>query len=173
MWQQRRVTTPEEIGARIALVRGELGLSQKAAAKLLGIGSTSLSNVETGQNVPSGETLLKFQSVGYNPGWILTGLGPKKLGAKPEATSADLQVFVGFLLEIAAEVEKVYRDNGARLNEYDLVHASTHWLGEIQKMVRNVGDIEELRSLLPWVAAQVKREIADANAGKTKRAASD
>lgn len=167
------MTTPEEIGARIALVRGELGLSQKAAAKLLGIGSTSLSNIETGQNVPSGETLLKFQSVGYNPGWILTGLGPKKLDARPEPTNADMMVFVEFLLEIGTELEKVYRESGARLNEYDLFHTSTHWLGVVQKMARNIGDIDELRSLLPWITAQVRREIADANAGKTKRAASD
>ena len=148
-------------------------LNQQEMADALGLSLRGWQRIERAEGVPNGESLMAFKNVGINPGWILTGLGPKKLDEKPEPTTADMMVFVDFLLEIGAELEKVYRESGARLNEYDLLHTSTHWLGEVQKMVRNIGDIDELRSLLPWIAAQVKREIADANAGLSKRAASD
>lgn len=167
------MTTTEEIGARLVLVRKELKLSQKAAAQLLGIGTTSLSNIETGANVPSGETLLKFEPVGYNPGWILTGLGPKRLDERPEPSQQDLIVFIEILPEIGKAVERAYKASNARINEMDLVHGAAKWLGEIQKVVKNnIGDRELLLSLMPWVEAQVKREIAEANAGERKRSGS-
>jgi len=167
------VTTSEEIGARIRIVRSEMSLSQKAMAELAGMSLRTWQGIEQGRNVPSGEPLLRFEPVGYNPGWILTGLGPKKLDAKPEPTNSDLVTFVEILPDIAATIEAAYRESNARLREFELVNLSAHWLGEIQKMARNIGDRQELLSLLPWVSAQVKRDIANANAGLSKRAASD
>lgn len=167
------VTDDQLIGVRALALRKEMRLNQQEMADALGLSLRGWQRIERAEGVPNGESLMAFKNVGINPGWILTGLGPKRLDEKREPTTAEMMVFVDFLLEIAAEVEKAYRESGARLHEYDLVHASTRWLGVIQKMVRNIGDIDELRSLLPWIAAQVKREIADANAGKTKRAASD
>lgn len=167
------MTTSEEIGARIRLVRAEMGLSQKAMADLAGMSLRTWQGIEQGRNVPSGETLLRFDAVGYNPGWILSGLGPKKLNGKPQSTTEDMLTFAQFLPEIADAIQAAYREAGGRLNGNDLMHATSHWFLQLHKIARDIGDIEELRSLLPWVAAQVKKEIADANAGLGKRAASD
>lgn len=35
--------------------------------------------MERNEGMPSGDTLLRFGLTGYNPGWLLTGLGPEKL----------------------------------------------------------------------------------------------
>lgn len=167
------VTDDQLIGARALALRKEMKLNQQEMAEALGLSLRGWQRIERAEGVPNGESLMAFKKVGINPGWILTGLGPKKLDAKPEPTNSDLVTFVEILPDIAATIEAAYRESNARLREFELVNLSAQWLGEIQKMARNIGDRQELLSLLPWVSAQVKRDIANANAGLSKRAASD
>lgn len=85
--------SPENAVAQRALeVRNELGLSQKAMAEKLGISPRNWQGMEGGRNIPNGETLLNFQKLGINPGWILSGLGPKKLDDPMIAPSAPITV---------------------------------------------------------------------------------
>ena len=66
------------VGARAKEVRSELGLQQQEMALELGLSLRGWQKLERGEGIPSGETLLQFEKVGINPGWILTGLGPKR-----------------------------------------------------------------------------------------------
>lgn len=163
----------DTIGKRAKQVRLEAKKTQVQMAEFLGLATATWQKIERDEGLPSGETLVQFEKLGINPGWILSGLGPKKLNAKPLPTSEDLSVYAGFLREIAEAVRTEYIENSARLNSNDIIQVSAHWFLEVQKMAHNIGDIEELRSLLPWIRTQVKKEIADANAGLGKRAASD
>ncbi len=142
-------------------------------AKAIGISVRGWQKIERDEGLPNGETLMLFKSISINPGWVLTGLGPKHSDARPEPSHADLLVFIEVLPDIALTIAKAYNDANARINQHDLVAEAARWLGEMQELVKNdIGDKELLHSLLPWVEAQVKREIAAANAGKGKRGAS-
>lgn len=68
-----------EIGARAKLVRDENGLSQQEMADRLGMSLRGWQKIERGEGTPNGETLLAFDRFGVNPGWVLTGIGPKHM----------------------------------------------------------------------------------------------
>ena len=69
----------EGVGTRLRAVRKELGLSLRAIADAVDVSLSTWQRLETTDNVPSGETLLKIAELGFNPGWILTGQGAKRL----------------------------------------------------------------------------------------------
>lgn len=161
------------VGDRARALREELRLSQVEMAKALGMSVRGWQKIERDEGLPNGETLMLFKTIGINPGWVLTGLGPKSADARPEPTNDDLIVFIQVLPDIGKAIERAYKASNARINEFDLVHGAAKWLGEIQKLVKNdIGDRELLLSLIPWVETQVKREIAEANAGERKRSGS-
>ncbi|MRH93928.1 XRE family transcriptional regulator [Agrobacterium tumefaciens] len=77
-------TATTEIGARAKLVRDENGLSQQEMADRLGMSLRGWQKIERGEGTPNGETLLSFERFEINPGWVLTGIGPKHLGRPQE-----------------------------------------------------------------------------------------
>lgn len=52
-----------------------------------GVSLRTWAALERGENVPSGDTLLRIASLGWNPGWILMGVGPEKVQPPSEAGS--------------------------------------------------------------------------------------
>ena len=70
---------PEGISVRLKTARKELNLSQAELAPRIGLSVAALKRIELARNTPSGETLLKYVSVGFSPTWILTGDGPMLL----------------------------------------------------------------------------------------------
>lgn len=68
------------IGERLVLCRELLDLKPGPMATKLEIAASTLKNIESGLNVPNGETLLRYAALGFNPGWILTGIGDMRLG---------------------------------------------------------------------------------------------
>ncbi|MEA3533686.1 LexA family transcriptional regulator [Rhizobium sp. CC-YZS058] len=83
------------VAERAKAVRTEKGLGQQAIADLLGISLRGWQKIERGEGTPSGETLLQFQTLGINPGWVLTGIGPKHLGDaanEPEPLKVDAKI---------------------------------------------------------------------------------
>lgn len=70
---------PEGISGRLKTARKELNLSQAELAPRIGLSVAALKRIELARNTPSGETLLKYVSVGFSPTWILTGDGPMLL----------------------------------------------------------------------------------------------
>lgn len=77
-----------DIGARAKEVRDENGLSQQEMAGKLGMSLRGWQKIERGEGTPNGETLLGFDKFGINPGWVLTGVGPKRLDQPQEKGSA-------------------------------------------------------------------------------------
>lgn len=73
-----------DIGARAKQVRDENGLSQQEMAGKLGMSLRGWQKIERGEGTPNGETLLGFDKFGINPGWVLTGVGPKRLDQAQE-----------------------------------------------------------------------------------------
>ncbi|MBW9072192.1 XRE family transcriptional regulator [Agrobacterium deltaense] len=73
-----------DIGARAKLVRDENGLSQQEMADRLGMSLRGWQKIERGEGTPNGETLLGFGRFSVNPGWVLTGYGPKYLNEPQE-----------------------------------------------------------------------------------------
>lgn len=62
--------------ARLVIARKHRGLTQKAAAGLLGITPVTLNIYEKGRRTPGKDTLLQMATVyGVNPGWLLSGEG--------------------------------------------------------------------------------------------------
>lgn len=73
------------ISERLRLIRESRSLSQAEWSLKADIGLATVKKLETGGNVPSGETLLKYAVLGFNPGWILTGQGPMRLEEHSQA----------------------------------------------------------------------------------------
>lgn len=69
----------ETIGLRLTACRNALGLTQSALAEKIDLSVSTLKKIEADGNVPGGETLLRYASLGFNPGWILTGIGGMRL----------------------------------------------------------------------------------------------
>lgn len=79
-----------EITDRLRQIRERVGLAQKKMSSHLGLGANTWQNIETGKNLPSGETLLKLASLGFSPTWVLTGEGDRDLptSAAPQQAPA-------------------------------------------------------------------------------------
>ncbi|WP_139056210.1 XRE family transcriptional regulator [Rhizobium sp. 9140] len=97
--------TAKNLASRAKGVRVERKLQQQEMADVLGMSLRGWQKIERGEGTPSGETLLQFEKLGINPGWVLTGLGPKSLDdpAPPpvEVEQNTLQRIVDTVEEIA------------------------------------------------------------------------
>ncbi len=69
----------DNISGRLKAARASLNMSQGELAALMSLSLGALKKIESARNTPSGETLLKYVSVGFSPTWILTGDGPMLL----------------------------------------------------------------------------------------------
>ncbi|MEH3092017.1 MAG: helix-turn-helix domain-containing protein [Agrobacterium cavarae] len=67
------------VGQRVLALRKELGKTQIEMAKVVGVATATWQKIERDEGLPAGETLMQFEKLGINPGWVLTGLGPKHL----------------------------------------------------------------------------------------------
>lgn len=77
--------TGETVGSRAKTVRLEAHKTQKQMAEFLQIATATWQKIERDEGLPNGETLMQFTLLGVNPGWLLTGLGPKSLDVKGAA----------------------------------------------------------------------------------------
>lgn len=167
----------KEIGRRVLGIREDLGLSQKDAAAQLGVSLRSWQSVERGENVPSGETLLKFQALGFNAGWVLSGLGPKRIdGADASAESRPRgdSVPESVMVELVDLVLDEHQTAGIRLRHRDAIREATALYNEILSIGTDVQDEEEVRAVLPVIRLRLKKRVSQAVAspGTGKRSAS-
>lgn len=165
----------ESIADRVLLVRNELGLSQKAMAEKLGISYRSWQGLEGGRNVPSGETLLQFKEVGINPGWVLTGLGPKLVNDFPRAENTETAVINP---SIYKAIKKVLLETnsafGIRLSDEARDDEAARWYNQLVAMATGNTDEGKLRSLMPALQYDINEAVKSAAAepGSGKRSAS-
>ena len=57
-------------------------LSQQEIADRLGLSLRGWQKIERDEGLPSGETLIRFKTLGWNPGWVLTGVGPERISSE-------------------------------------------------------------------------------------------
>lgn len=63
------------IGERVKQVRDKFGLNQRDFAARLGTGAGRISMIESGQNVPGGDLLVRLHAeFGVDLNWLLTGV---------------------------------------------------------------------------------------------------
>lgn len=64
----------KEVGGRVLQVRTAAKLNQREFASRLGTGSGRISSIESGENMPGGDFLLRLQQeFGVDLNWLLTG----------------------------------------------------------------------------------------------------
>lgn len=153
------MSTPDSIGSRAIEVRTSLKETQQGMANRLAMSLRAWQKIERDEGVPSGETLLRFKAIGINPGWVLSGLGPKSLEdddshlyIKNEVIDADL------LIDIKAMVEKVHREVGITLRAETLDRHSIDYYNEYMLADTVLSDVEEMHLWLRLLEKRVRRE---------------
>lgn len=170
----------QEISARLKEVRAVLKLSQVEMAQKIGLSKSALKRLETGGNVPSGESLLKYASVGINPGWLLYGLGPMRMDDRSEAGAlaerdelrCSPPITAPELLALVTDaIQRTYKDAGASLPALDLGRLSAEKYNEI---IQEIPEPEGWPVAVKMMTVQLRKDIAStaANPGARKREAS-
>ena len=86
--RQAGFTIDREIGVRLRAERRRLGLNQRDMAALGGVELNSQSAFETSKRLPSTEYLLRSESAGLDPSYVLTG-HKQKLNQRMAELSAE------------------------------------------------------------------------------------
>ncbi len=129
--------------------------------------------IERDEGVPSGETLLLFRNVGANPGWVLSGLGPKWLDQTAHldpnnAINPDLLVSIKHL------VGAIHRDVGITLRADTLDHKAIDYYNQFRLDGVDPSDADEIKLWLGLLEKRIRREAGTAleAPGTGKRSAS-
>lgn len=110
------------LGDRIRKFRREKGFTVKVMSDIIGISQGTLSDIENGKTVPSGDTISSIvRNTDINSGWLLTGEGPME---KDTLHVAEGQVGYGgqvrmdtdLLKAILEEVERSLAEEGRALS---------------------------------------------------------
>lgn len=91
------------VGQRVLALRKELGKTQIEMAKVVGVATATWQKIERDEGLPAGETLMQFEKLGINPGWVLTGLGPKHLASASDEGAKQPEAVQGVAPAEAAE----------------------------------------------------------------------
>lgn len=163
------------LGSRARAVRLKFQMSQGQMAKTLGISLRSWQMMERDEGVPSGETLLRFESVGYNPGWILTGLGPEDLVAAiqhdlrrrhpVEAIKTSNQRIDDWTMRrLAAVVTGVHAERKLSISPENVAVEAALLYNELIGRVSDLSDRDEIEAVLPHVRYLLKKRLDEAEA---------
>ena len=91
------------IHERITIARNSAGYNKKNFAEALGIRAATVTDMESGKNNPSYETLLKIIEVTKcDPGWLLTGKEPPSRELSITGEKTDDYAMIPFGHEVAA-----------------------------------------------------------------------
>ncbi len=158
----------KEIAQRAALIRSELNLSQKAIAERMGVSLRSWQGIEAGRNIPSGETLVSFEKLGVNPGWILSGLGPIRM-RDWNGSDADAELFV----RIARFVQRVHEELNVSIPDRGSAKIAKSVFDNIARILPRDAGPEETDAALLMQEAKLRRELLAAKdaPGTGKRSA--
>lgn len=159
----------ETIGARALVVRKEAHKTQIEMAKFLGLATATWQKIERDEGLPNADTLLAFKKLGINPGWLLTGLGPKHLDevASPNAVDPLL------MEKLYKAVERAYKDVGQRPPGHRLAHEATTLFNVLLGEVKDIRNDALVDAAIPVLARQLVERLMQAAAepGTGKRSA--
>ena len=157
------------LGDRAKEVRKDARKTQAEMAEFLEISLGAFQKLERDEVIPNGETLLRFAKLGVNPGWLLSGLGPKSMtDTKNASIDADL------LVDVKAIIDRVHQEAGITLRPETLDRKAIEHYNEYMAADTDVGDAEEMKLWLALLAKRLKREVLAARdaPGTGKRSAS-
>lgn len=172
------MSASETLGDRAKKVRDEHGLSQGKMADLLNISLRNWQMMERDEGVPSGDTLLRFAGLGLNPGWVLTGIGPKHLegvnAPKDESealgSSQPAAINPAIFKAVKQLVRTINEEAGIRLPDEARDEEAVRRYNDLVALARGSTDEGKLRSLLPAleyeITESVKSAVAEPGTGK-------
>ncbi len=166
---------PDTIGSRAAELRSDLGETQQGMANRLGMSLRAWQKIERDEGVPSGETLLLFRNVNANPGWVLSGLGPKWLAEdKAHLYQKNAIIDSDLLIDIKRVVAGVHKEIGITLRADTLDRKAIDYYNQYMLDDTDLSDAEEMKLWLGLLEKRIRREaIAARDApGTGKRSAS-
>lgn len=173
----------EKVGARLKAVREELALTQRDLARSLKIGPNAWQIWESGKNIPTGENLLKIAELGFNPGWILTGKGAKRLAdvdSVPQADSEALEAVpsefsknslgtegLDMFGRVLEAMKKAYEEAGVRISTHNLGMEALGKYGLIMTASQNPEDWPAmLKVVILDLQIELRKPITASNNGK-------
>ncbi len=159
------------IGDRVKLVRAELELSQQEAADKLGISLRAWQKMERDEGTPSGETLIQFEKVGINPGWVLAGLGPKSSTEEDGIGPPSERIDAVLLQRLGDTVQAVFVECNQQAPQRAIMAEAANLYNELLAMVADMGDQQVIDALLPVLRSRFKERLATAEPGTGKRSA--
>ena len=159
----------ETIGSRAKKVREDLELSQQAMADRMSVSLRAWQKMERDEGTPSGETLLNFEKVGVNPGWILTGLGPRNAVTWLSAAVED-EIFI----RIGDMVQEVHQKAKITLPSRTLATMVRTIFDDVIEALDPKAGPDEVDAILAAETAKLRRELHEASLepGSRKREAS-
>lgn len=157
------------LGQRVLALRKELKKTQIEMAKVVGVATATWQKIERDEGLPTGETLMQFEKLGINPGWILTGLGPRTLHGWRN-TDAEAEIF----MRIGSMIQEVHEQAGVELPLRSLAKTARALFEEVMETLEIEAGPDEVDAVLNLQAAKLRRQLKEAAAepGSGKRSAS-
>lgn len=169
---KRQLDLYEQFGTRIKQAADRIGGLHKLAPLLTDVSRRTLSDYVSGKSEPKARTILEItEATGVNIQWLVSGTGP----VSTQDILRDLRQTIDkdILIEVRNIVETEHADAGIHLSPDNLMRSAVEHYNAMILQAENPSDVEEIRSLIPWVHRRVKRAIAAAKAepGTGKRSA--
>ena len=163
------MATEETLGQRVLALRKELGKTQVEMAKAVGVATATWQKIERDEGLPAGETLMQFEKLGINPGWVLAGLGPKHLKNWRDG-DADAELF----FQIGAMIEEAYESQSVAIPPRGVAKTARAIFAEIANELTDHSGPDEIEALINLYSVRLRRQIAEAKVepGSGKRSAS-
>ena len=150
------------LASRLREVRRQLGDPERAAiVSALGVSIDAVARYERGDNEPQASVLAAYASAfGVNLYWLLTGEGemftgrPQRAAVAPTpAIDPDLFRAVGRL------VLNVHKDEGVKLPPDALLDEQAAAYNALIARAEDPRDTAELKALLPWLEARLRKAL--------------
>ena len=164
----------ENVGSRLKLARNSIGLSIRSMARTINVSMSTWQRIETTNDIPSGETLLKIAELGFNTHWILTGQGSMRLDAPLESADSERHAYATSDPELLARlngvINKVYKDTEGRVSPEDMGRIAAEKYASI---LEASDDPDERLIMAKLFETELRKEIEKRrqNLGNTKASA--
>lgn len=153
------------VGDRAKLVRKEVGKTQSQLAEFLGLAVGTWQKIERDEGLPSGETLMLFGKLGINPGWLLTGLGPKRIDESDNAAKTPVGALDSQLLDrLGRAALQVYGDIKRNLPHSQVSGEAARLYNDLVELGVDLGDADAVEASIPLLQHRLKRRIEQAAA---------
>lgn len=142
----------KDIGKRLQQARKELGWALRRMAKEADVSLSTWQRLESGDNAPSGETLLKFVELGLDPTWILTGQGNMRKATMATSVTLNPELFG----RVTEAICNTYRSANSCISGRDLGRLAAEKYSEIAAAS---ADETEQQAMLKLMIVQLFLEL--------------